>query len=96
MGNNYPTIKEIEDFLKNQFNYVYIIDARELALKAGSSQSLNIVMLGVLSGLENIPINQEILESSLLEFVPTNAQDVNKKAFKFGMDKGKGIKRYLQ
>jgi Pyruvate/2-oxoacid:ferredoxin oxidoreductase gamma subunit len=75
--------------------YIYFINAEELAKNVGNSRTMNIVMLGVLMGAEKIPIKKQTLEEAILQFVPKNAQDINKNAFQIGIDKGKSIMREL-
>ncbi|MEJ2249551.1 MAG: indolepyruvate oxidoreductase subunit beta [Candidatus Lokiarchaeota archaeon] len=88
---HYPETEEIVDYLNNITDHVYVIDASEIALKAGNSRTLNVVMLGVISGLNILPISKSSLEESIYQFVPSKAKEVNHIAFKLGVEQGKSL-----
>lgn len=91
MKKEYPNSNEIYMFLKSVSKHVYFIKAEELAKKSGSHRAMNVVMLGILMGANKIPIDKINLEKSILEYVPKKAQDINKKAFQLGIEKGNSI-----
>ena len=93
MGMDYPDIKQISEFLKSVSQNIYIINANEMAMNAGNPRTMNVVMLGVLSGSQTIPLKRESLVQAILSYLPTKVHDVNKKAFEMGIEKGKNIKR---
>ena len=93
MGMEYPSIKQISEFLKNVSRNIYFINADEMAMNLGNPRTMNVVMLGVLSGSEAIPLKSESLVHSILSYLPTKLHDVNKKAFEKGIEKGKNIRR---
>jgi len=91
LGMEYPTIEEIQTFLKNVSLNIFFINANELASQAGNLRTMNVVMLGVLSGSGQIPLNKESLLRAIMKFVPKKAQEVNKVAFNLGIEKGKAL-----
>ena len=91
LGMEYPTIEEIQTFLKTVSLNIFFINANELASQAGNLRTMNVVMLGVLSGSGQIPFNKETLLRAIMKFVPKKAQEVNKVAFNLGIEKGKSI-----
>ena len=91
LGMEYPTIEEIQTFLKNVSLNIFFINANELASQAGNLRTMNVVMLGVLSGSGQIPLNKESLLRAIMKFVPKKAQEVNKVAFNLGIEKGKSL-----
>ena len=93
LGMEYPDIEKIRDFLKNVSPNINFIEADKLARKAGDARAMNVVMLGILWGSKNIPIKVEILEKSILNFIPKKVHDINKKAFQIGIEKGKNLRR---
>ncbi|MFX1356763.1 MAG: indolepyruvate oxidoreductase subunit beta [Promethearchaeota archaeon] len=93
LGMEYPDIDKIHDFLKNVSSNIHFIQADEIALKAGDKRAMNVVMLGVLWGSENISIKRDILEKSIFNFIPNKVHDINKKAFELGIEKGKIARR---
>ena len=91
LGMDYPTIKEIQTFLKRVSLNIHFINANELASQAGNLRTMNVVMLGVLIGSEQIPLKEESILRAMLKYVPNKAQEVNKIAFKKKKKKGKSL-----
>lgn len=91
MIREFPNCIEIQNFLKNVSQYIYFINAEELAENLGNRRTMNVIMLGVLIGAEKIPIKKETLEGSILNFVPKKFQDINRKAYQIGIEKGNKI-----
>jgi len=81
----YPELKVIEEKLKEAAGRVILVDAIELAEKAGNRQTTNVVMLGTMFGCGKMPIKLETVKAAILERVPPKAADVNMKAFELGM-----------
>jgi indolepyruvate ferredoxin oxidoreductase beta subunit len=82
----YPSVNKIIESLGKLCKKVISIDATELAEKAGSSRTLNIVMLGALAATGKLPISIETLRKTLKEHVPKGTEDMNLRAFKLGYD----------
>jgi indolepyruvate ferredoxin oxidoreductase, beta subunit len=82
---HYPEIKEIETRLKQVAGKVILVDAIQLAEKAGNRQTTNVVMLGTMFGCGKMPIKLETVKAAILERVPPKAADVNLKAFEMGI-----------
>ncbi len=76
-----PTREEIVDRLKG---FSYIIDARKLALEAGSPLTLNMVMVGAASSY--LPLQRASLEAGLRAWVPPKTIEMNLKAFEAGRE----------
>ncbi|MFO7797891.1 MAG: indolepyruvate oxidoreductase subunit beta [Promethearchaeati archaeon] len=89
---NYPNLEDIIEYLQKITPEIYVINATELAKEAGNPRTLNVVMLGFISGLNILPINRKLLEENILDFVPQKAKDVNKIAFHLGIDKARQIR----
>lgn len=80
----YPDLEKIFEELK-KYGALYKIDAVKIAKEAGSTLTKNIVMLGALSGIDVLPIKQEILLETILENIPEKYKEINKKAFEGGL-----------
>ena len=78
----YPGLEDIVDPLSEVCKEVKTLDATSLARKAGTSQAMNVVMLGALS--KYIPIKEELLLDALCDVVPKRHLDANKRAFQIG------------
>ena len=79
---DYPPLSEIIAPIKARCHKVIAMDAAALAEKAGTSQAMNVVMLGALS--RYIPLSEEMIIQALSPVVPQKFLEANKKAFALG------------
>lgn len=63
---------------------IVAIDALKLAIEAGSSKAVNVVLMGILSKI--MPFDEKIWHDALLENVPKKAISINEKAFAIGRE----------
>ncbi|MEX2682461.1 MAG: 2-oxoacid:acceptor oxidoreductase family protein [Candidatus Sigynarchaeota archaeon] len=89
----YPPVSEIEKDLKAASKNTIIVDADEIAIQAGNILAANVVMLGVLAGIEKVPLKIETMRKTVESFVPRKALEVNMKAFNEGLAIGKLYKQ---
>ncbi len=78
----YPSIEEILTPLRDLCQKVLPLDADAIALRAGTAQAMNVVMLGALS--QYIPLPEDLLLAALSKVVPSKYLDMNMKAFALG------------
>ena len=71
-------------FLKDKFKLVKEIDATALARKAGNIKAANVVLLGAISNLMDIPLS--IWEKVITNSFPEKLVKVNLTAFQMGRD----------
>jgi len=83
---SYPEIGEIETLLKKVSGDVYTIGALDLAVKAGTSRSLNIVMLGAYMALGEPVLSMDTVKAALKETLPPRYLEMNLRAFEMGME----------
>ena len=79
---DYPPLSEIIAPIKARCHKVIAMDAAALAEKAGTSQAMNVVMLGALS--RYIPLSEDLIIKALSLVVPQKFLEANKKAFALG------------
>jgi len=91
-GLEYPTISQIRKFLSDVSKNINFIPADDLALKAGNQRTMNVVMLGVLVGINQIPIKKDTIFNSIMNFIPKKTTEINRKAFELGIEKGLTIR----
>ncbi|TFG11672.1 MAG: indolepyruvate ferredoxin oxidoreductase subunit beta [Promethearchaeota archaeon] len=91
-GLEYPTISQIRKFLSDVSKNINFIPADDLALKAGNQRAMNVVMLGVLVGINQIPIKKETIFNSIMNFIPKKTTEINRNAFELGIEKGLTIR----
>ncbi|HME54260.1 MAG TPA: 2-oxoacid:acceptor oxidoreductase family protein [Candidatus Lokiarchaeia archaeon] len=89
----YPPVEEIEKDLRVASSNVIVVDADRIAIDAGNILAANVVMLGVLAGIERFPLSIETMKKTVESFVPKKALEVNMKAFDEGVQIGKEAKR---
>jgi len=82
----YPDMEEIVQKVHVFTQNVLLIDATQLAKKAGSSLTRNIVLLGALAGTKRLPVKAQSVREAVLELVPAKHVDVNLKAFQLGLE----------
>ncbi len=76
----YPT--DIIEKIKEKGADITALDALALANEAGSSRAVNVVLMGVLSTMSDIPA--DAWKKALEECVPAKALEINRKAFALG------------
>jgi len=84
-GEQYPKLEDIYTEVKAHAQ-LFTVDATGIAKKAGAVIAKNSVMLGALAASDVLPFSPEVLLEVILEDVPEKYKEINKKAFKGGMD----------
>ena len=79
---SYPDVETIIDCLEQRF-VVKAFNAVQLAKKAGHVQSMNTVMIGVVS--KYLPLSKDVLIECVRRSVPKKTVDINIKAFELGL-----------
>lgn len=85
----YPEFDEIESLLQKVVGGVYTMDAFDLAEKAGTSRSLNVVMLGAYMALGESALTLDAVKDALRETLSHRYLKQNMQAFKMGMEEMK-------
>jgi indolepyruvate ferredoxin oxidoreductase beta subunit len=80
----YPDLDRIQELVREKTKRLIAFDAVELATKAGSVMSVNIVLLGALIQTGIIPIPKENLEEAIRTKTKKAFVDANLKAFDLG------------
>jgi indolepyruvate ferredoxin oxidoreductase beta subunit len=83
-GAEYPSVEKVINAMKELVSSVYVINATELAKKAGNPVMQNLVMIGALAGSGLIPIKTESFRESIIEIFPGEKGRANQKAFELG------------
>ena len=80
----YPSIEEIRQALSGAAKRVYNIDATRKAKELGNVKVVNILLLGALSSLLEVPL--AIWEEVIKKYVPEKFREINLKAFQAGRE----------
>ncbi|NLY42974.1 MAG: indolepyruvate oxidoreductase subunit beta [Clostridiaceae bacterium] len=78
--------EDLEAFIRENVPNVQYVDAYSLAVEAGTAKAVNVVMLGAVFGLNLLPICAEFMEETILKNVKEGYRDLNRKAFRLGMN----------
>jgi indolepyruvate ferredoxin oxidoreductase beta subunit len=82
----YPSLDEIREKIHVFTKRVVTINAKKLAEEAGNVLTRNLVLIGALAAMENVPLNKESILQALEALVPSRYLDVNIQAFKLGYE----------
>ena len=80
----YPEVQDLLSAIKRSGLKVISFDATHAAEEAGARVTINSVLLGAVSTLDEFPISEETLRDALMSSVPTKARQVNEKAYELG------------
>ena len=89
-ASKYPAVKEVLKAIKELVHSVHMVEATELAKKAGDPIMQNVVMVGCLAGSGFTPVKVETLREVIRETFAKRRSEANLKAFELGL---KEIKR---
>ncbi len=83
---SYPEVSQIITELRAKIKNLFILDALDLARKAGDLITLNIVMLGAAAAISGFPVEKQLLLASMKETLPGSTIEVNSAAFESGYE----------
>ncbi|WP_202318559.1 indolepyruvate ferredoxin oxidoreductase subunit beta [Archaeoglobus neptunius] len=89
---SYPELDEIIGELRKITPRVIAVDASEIAEKAGNVLATNVVVVGMLLGLFNMPFELEHVEEVIKEVMSDRIVDLNLNALKMGYESAKSIR----
>ena len=93
-NSRYPSVEEVLAKIHVFTSKVVVVEATELAEKAGNRLAQNSVLLGALAAVEGFAVKSESVVKALRELVPKKQVDVNVRAFELGRETvRKGQKR---
>ncbi len=83
---SYPPVDEILALIERKANRLIALDGNALAGQAGNALSLNMVMLGALTGSGTIPIGMEDMKKTISSSTKKTFLESNLRAFDLGME----------
>ncbi len=81
---DYPSEEEIKRSVRELSSMAWFIDAIDMGMKLGNPILGNIIVIGALSKLLEIPLTKEDFKKVILERLPQNKIEINLKAFEIG------------
>jgi indolepyruvate ferredoxin oxidoreductase beta subunit len=83
----YPELDEILSKLKEVTENIKVVSASKIAEDiAGTAQATNVVVIGMLAKLVELPFSYETIEEALKEVLPERLHEANLKALKAGFE----------
>ena len=82
---DYPSLEDIKRTVKDQSSSAWFIDATDEAVKLGNPILANIIMIGALSAMGELPLEREEFKKAMMKSMPDDKLDVNLKAFDAGI-----------
>ncbi len=83
----YPDHKEILASIKKFTDKIIEINAQEIAIEAGSSRALNMVMFGGIIGTDLVPISKDSAMQAIREAFPKKFEKTNTTAAEIGLER---------
>jgi len=74
----------MQHYLREQPGRVVLLDLDELAKKAGHPRTGNVIILGALSTLPDLPFAPNQLLQAVLSYIPEKLHNTNRRAFEVG------------
>ncbi len=90
---DYPPASSLISALRRITPNVYSFDAGKIAVEAGNVHAVNIVLLGALYAVINLPFSVDSLKACIRRCVPSGTEEVNIRAFDLGYELAKGMKK---
>jgi len=83
---SYPSLDEIKEMLNNLAARAWFIDATDEAVKLGNSILGNIIMIGALSAVGDLPVGRDDFKTALARSLPEEKMAANLTAFDLGVE----------
>ena len=84
---DYPTLREIEDSVRSLSSGAWFLDATDEALKLGNPILGNIIMIGAVTAIRELPVSREDFQEVISQTLPPDKLAVNLRAFDIGAAK---------
>lgn len=89
----YVTLEQVVAQLRKVTENVFVVDALELARRAGHTRAENMVLLGAACALPGFPLKKGTLLEAIKDVLPEKWVEVNVKAFEVGWGEGMKAKK---
>ncbi|MFP4285480.1 MAG: indolepyruvate oxidoreductase subunit beta [Desulfovermiculus sp.] len=88
---SYPELEQIMNSIRSRIDHVFSMNAKKLATEAGSVQAVNMVLLGGLIGLDQLPVGADDMKATITEHTKQSFLDINIKAFDLGFEQAQSM-----
>ena len=83
---SYPTAEELENWVNELTQEAWFVNATDAAMKMGSAIFGNIMMIGALAGVGELPMDREAFEKVISRSMPADKVEDNLYAYDLGVD----------
>jgi indolepyruvate ferredoxin oxidoreductase beta subunit len=83
---NYPTLEELRSWITELTAEAWFVDATDAAVKLGDPIFGNIMMIGALAKVSDLPMNRSDFEAVISKSVAQAKVDVNLRAYDLGLE----------
>jgi len=80
----YPPFEDIRRWMEELSSKCWFLDATDQAMKMGGPIYGNIILIGALAGINELPLDRETFKEVLEETLPPDRVDTNLRAFDLG------------
>ncbi|MCX5862672.1 MAG: indolepyruvate oxidoreductase subunit beta [Desulfomonile sp.] len=82
----YPSLDLMFVRIQSLSRITYFLPATEKAMELGSSVLANVILIGGAAGAGLLPINEELLGKAVRDYMSSDREEINKRAFQLGRD----------
>ena len=82
---NYPGEEELKDWMQKLTREYWLIDATDEAVRLGNPILGNVLLVGALAGIGDLPLSRDGFHEVMTRTMPANKLDINLAAFDKGM-----------
>ncbi len=83
-GQRYPELQEIVELVGTVTKKVITVNASDIAEDVGNILATNVVVVGMLAALKDVPLSLDVLEEAVKEVLPDKIVDMNIEALRRG------------
>lgn len=87
---SYPDINELCEKIRSLSKTSFFLNATENALELGNPILANIILIGAVAGAGLLPISEDGLCKAIVDYLSPDKVDINRRAFRVGMELVKG------
>jgi indolepyruvate ferredoxin oxidoreductase beta subunit len=81
----YPGEEDLNEWMQKLTGAYWLVDATDEAVKLGNPILGNVILVGALAGIGNLPLNRESFRKVIARTMPPGKVDINLKAYDKGL-----------
>jgi indolepyruvate ferredoxin oxidoreductase beta subunit len=81
----YPSEEELNDWMQKLTGAYWLINATDEAVRLGNPILGNVLLVGALAGIGDLPLSREVFRAVMVRTMPAGKLDINLSAFDKGL-----------